>query len=365
MAKYIENLRIKALHALTLPALLRQSLPSNDSIAKTITTARQAASAIIHHQDDRLILVVGPCSIHDPIAAMEYATRLQKVKNKYINDLHIIMRVYFEKPRTTIGWKGLINDPHLDSSFRINEGLHIARKLLLDINSLGIPTGSEFLDTIIPQYISDCISWSAIGARTTESQIHRELASGLSMPVGFKNSTTGNVQIAIDAVKAANKPHHFLGVSEQGIASILSTDGNQDTHIILRGSNHNTNHDPESITGTVSRLRKAQLPLSIMVDCSHGNSRKDYKRQTLVVNSLCQQLTAGNNHIVGAMIESNLLAGQQKLESGKSLEYGKSITDGCISWDETVLVFEQFANAIRTRRQQNLTITPYESNNKK
>ncbi|MBT8506477.1 3-deoxy-7-phosphoheptulonate synthase [Coxiella-like endosymbiont of Rhipicephalus sanguineus] len=348
-----DNLRIKTIRPLILPALLIEELPLTDTIASQINQARTTAKSIIHGEDDRLLVVVGPCSIHDFGAALEYASRLKDCMAQYSSELFIIMRVYFEKPRTIIGWKGLINDPHLDGSFQINQGLRIARRLLLDINQLGVPTGSEFLDTIIPQYISDLTTWSAIGARTTESQIHRELASGLSMPIGFKNGTAGSIQVAIDAVLAAHHSHHFLGVSEQGIAAIISTTGNQDSHVILRGSTQGTNYDPITIAETVKRLKSAHLSPLIMVDCSHGNSGKDHKKQMQVIDSICEQIHQGSLSIFGIMIESNLIQGKQALESGKLLKYGQSITDACISWEDTEIAFSKLAEAVIIRRHQN------------
>ncbi len=349
--KKTDNIRIKELRALILPALLLEELPLTEKIAGVVYQAREEAKAIIHGRDDRLLVIVGPCSIHDPVAAMEYANQLKQFADQYAEGLCLVMRVYFEKPRTTVGWKGLINDPHLDSRFDINQGLRIARRLLLDINHIGIPTGSEFLDTIIPQYLSDLTTWSAIGARTTESQIHRELASGLSMPVGFKNGTSGNVQIAVDAVLAAKHSHHFLGVSKEGIASILGTQGNEDCHVILRGGAHRTNYDAESIADAVARLKKAKLPPRVMVDCSHGNSSKDHRNQIKVVESLCQQIGEGSTSIFGVMIESNLVAGKQPLELGKPLTYGQSITDGCISLKETQILLGKLSEVVKQRRR--------------
>lgn len=352
-----DNLRIKTIRPLMLPALLMEELPLTDRIASKINQARAATKSIIHGEDDRLLVVVGPCSIHDFRAALEYASRIKDRIPKYLSELFIIMRVYFEKPRTIIGWKGLINDPQLDNSFQINQGLRIARRLLLDINQLGVPTGSEFLDTIIPQYISDLTTWSAIGARTTESQIHRELASGLSMPIGFKNGTTGSIQVAIDAVLAAHHSHHFLGVSEQGIAAIISTTGNQDSHVILRGSIQGTNYDPITIAETIKRLKSAHLFPSIMVDCSHGNSGKDHRKQMQVIDSICGQINQGSFSIFGVMIESNLIQGKQPLKFGRLLKYGQSITDACISWEDTEIAFSKLAKAVIARRRQNKETT--------
>ncbi|AJC50584.1 3-deoxy-7-phosphoheptulonate synthase [Coxiella endosymbiont of Amblyomma americanum] len=349
----IDNLRIKTIRPVIIPALLIKELPLTDTIASKIHHARITTKRIIHGEDDRLLVVVGPCSINDPRAAMEYAFRLKDCISRYSIELFIIMRAYFEKPRTIIGWKGLINDPYLDSSFQINQGLRIARHLLLDINQLGVPTGSEFLDAIIPQYIADLITWSAIGARTTESQIHRELASGLSMPIGFKNGTTGNIQIAIDAVLAAHHPHHFLSISERGIVSIISTMGNQDSHVILRGSMRGTNYDALTIRTTIKKLQSVNLPPLLMIDCSHGNSRKDHRKQMQVIDSVCDQIHQGSFSIFGTMIESNLVEGKQTLKFGKLLKYGQSVTDACISWDTTETALSKLAKAVTVRRRQN------------
>lgn len=345
-----DNIRIKELRALISPALLRDQLPLTEKSAEIVSQARQQASKIIHGEDDRLLAIVGPCSIHDPKAAIEYATKLKECADKLADDLCIIMRVYFEKPRTTVGWKGLINDPELNGSFDINKGLHKARKLLIDINDLGLPTGSEFLDTVIPQYISDLTAWSAIGARTSESQVHRELASGLSMPLGFKNGTMGNIQIAVDAVLAARHAHHFLGVSNDGIASIVSTAGNKDCHVILRGSQDTTNYDSQSINDTVSKLTAADLDPRVMIDCSHGNSQKDHNKQKLVIADLAEQLARGSQAIMGVMIESNLIEGKQTLQANEALTYGQSVTDACIGWDNTVSALHTLADAVKIRR---------------
>ena len=349
--KKTDNLRIKAVRPLISPVLLIGELPLNHKVANLIYNTRSLAQAIIQGKDDRLLVVVGPCSIHDPKAAIEYAHRLKACIDQYTNELCIVMRVYFEKPRTTIGWKGLINDPTLDGSFNINQGLRIARCLLLEINQIGVPTGSEFLDTIIPQYVSDLTSWAAIGARTTESQTHRELASGLSMPIGFKNGTTGNIQIAVDAVLAASHPHHFLGVSKQGIAAIISTKGNPNSHVILRGSTQGPNYDSQSIEKTATQLKAIHLPPRAMVDCSHGNSNKDHKKQIEVVDSLCDQMCQGSFYLFGVMIESNLVGDKQILETQKPLTYGQSITDACISWEDTKIALNKLAEAVIKRRQ--------------
>lgn len=346
-----DDLRIHNLKPLIPPAILHEELPASADVINLVTEARQEIKRIMHGADNRLLVVIGPCSIHDPAAALEYAKRLVKERLKWQSELCIIMRVYFEKPRTTVGWKGLINDPHLDNSFSINTGLRTARKLLLDIANLNMPIGTEFLDSIIPQFISDLIAWGAIGARTTESQVHRELASGLSMPIGFKNGTTGDIQIAVDAIKSAKHPHHFLGVTKQGLAAIVSTKGNDVCHVILRGSNQGTNYDAKSIASAIQLLQAQDLQPQLMVDCSHGNSQKDYQRQKLVVQSLCEQIAAGNPYISGAMIESNLAAGKQTLQAGKTLTYGQSVTDGCVGWDETEQLLQQLAMAQRTRKK--------------
>lgn len=344
-----ENLRIKSLKPLISPDLLHHELPISEQASQVVTTGRKSAEKIIAGEDDRLLLIIGPCSIHDPKAALEYATKLKKAAEKYQHELAVIMRVYFEKPRTTVGWKGLINDPNLDGTFNINEGLRVARKILLDINKLGLPTGTEFLDTIIPQYISDLVSWAAIGARTTESQIHRELTSGLSMPVGFKNGTTGNIKIAVDAIDAARHSHHFLGVTKDGIAAIVNTSGNAFCHVILRGSSDGPNYDAASIQNATEILAKSNLTPQVMVDCSHGNSNKNHEQQKVVVTDLCEQISKGSREIFGVMIESNLIAGNQKLTN--NLVYGQSITDACINWQDSEIVLEQLANAVKQRRR--------------
>jgi 3-deoxy-7-phosphoheptulonate synthase len=341
-----DNIRVKSLRPLISPSLLLHELPITETAANVVANARQQISDILHGKDNRLVVIVGPCSIHDTKAAMDYANRLHKLAIQYKDRLCIIMRVYFEKPRTTIGWKGLINDPDLTGKFDINKGLKTARKLLLDINELGLPTGSEFLDTIIPQYISDLTSWSAIGARTTESQIHRELASGLSMPVGFKNGTTGNIQIAIDAICAANGSHHFLGVSEEGLAAIVSTKGNPDSHVILRGGSLGPNYDAKTIANTIELSHKNNLPKRLMIDCSHGNSQKNYTRQVSVLADVCQQIKNGSQHIFGVMLESNLVEGKQTVTKGKDLVYGQSITDACIGWDQTEHAMQMLSDAL-------------------
>jgi len=347
-----DDLRIAGISPLISPAILHDEFPSSDKVAKVVTSNRKDAENILSGKDDRLLVVIGPCSIHDPSAALEYATLLKPLVDRYADDLQIIMRVYFEKPRTTVGWKGLINDPHLDGSFDINKGIHIARQLLLEINELGIAAGTELLDTISPQYVADLMSWGAIGARTTESQIHRELASGLSMPVGFKNGTGGSLTIAMDAIQAASQPHHFLSVTKQGVTAIVSTTGNKACHIILRGGASGPNYDAQSIAKMVEQLESRNLPPHLMVDCSHGNSSKDYRNQPKVAENLCEQLAAGSKAITAVMIESNIIEGNQKLGSDISkLIYGQSITDACISWQTTESVLEDLAKAVQARRK--------------
>jgi 3-deoxy-7-phosphoheptulonate synthase len=345
-----DDLRIANLRPLIPPAILMEEIPITERASTTVSEGREQATAIVRGDDDRLIVVVGPCSIHDPAAALDYATRLNEVRRRLAADLLVIMRVYFEKPRTTVGWKGLINDPKLDNSFDINTGLRTARRLLVDLGDMGMPVGSEFLDTISPQFIADLISWGAIGARTTESQVHRELASGLSVPVGFKNGTDGNIQIALDAIRAARGQHHFLSVTKQGLSAIVSTSGNDACHVILRGSNRGPNHDPDSVAEVAKLLRDHGLRDRLMIDCSHGNSNKDYRVQPQVAAEIGAQIAAGCESICGVMIESHLVAGRQDLVAGKPLVYGQSITDACISWDDTVPILESLAGAVAKRR---------------
>ena len=314
-----------------------------------ITQTRNNVQCILRGQSDRLLVVIGPCSIHDPVAALEYASRLAEVRNRLSADLEIVMRVYFEKPRTTVGWKGLINDPNLDETFRINEGLRIARDLLLKIHQVGVPAGSEFLDVISPQYIGDLVSWGAIGARTTESQVHRELASGLSSAIGFKNGTDGNVKIAADAIVAASQRHHFLSIHKNGQVAIVETRGNADCHLILRGGK-TTNYDAQSVSAACAVLAAAGLPERVMVDCSHGNSSKQYQRQVPVAAEIGEQIGGGDRRIIGVMIESHLEAGRQDLIPGTPLVYGRSITDACLGWDDSVTVLEGLAEQVRRRR---------------
>ncbi|MGY5779410.1 3-deoxy-7-phosphoheptulonate synthase [Rhizobium sp. LEGMi135b] len=345
-----DDLRIVEITALTPPSRIIDEIPRDEAVTATVTGARNAVHNILHGEDDRLIVVIGPCSIHDPAAAHEYAALLKEQRDRFADDLEIIMRVYFEKPRTTVGWKGLINDPHLDGSYRIEEGLRIARKLLFDVNEIGLPAGCEYLDTITPQYISDLVSWGAIGARTTESQVHRQLASGLSCPVGFKNGTNGDVRIALDAIVAASQPHHFPAVTKEGLAAIASTRGNEDCHIILRGGKQ-PNYDAESVQSTAEQSLKAALEPRIIIDASHANSSKNPENQPLVVTSVAEQVSAGDRRIKGMMMESNLVAGRQDLVPGKPLVYGQSITDGCIDWPTSVRTLEELAKSVQVRRR--------------
>ena len=352
MFESTDDLRIAQLRPLIPPAILMEELPLSEKASQTVAATRRALDAILTEEDDRLAVVVGPCSIHDPEAALEYGRFLLEKATALSGELCIIMRVYFEKPRTTVGWKGLINDPHLDGSFDINNGLRMARGLLAQLADMGLPAGSEFLDTISPQFIADLICWGAIGARTTESQIHRELASGLSMPVGFKNGTDGNVQIALDAIGAACHPHHFLSVTKQGISAIVETAGNVHCHLILRGGSRGPNYDAASVGAAADKLRAAELPHRIMVDCSHGNSDKDHKRQPAVARDVAQQVAAGARDIFGVMLESHLVEGNQKQQAGSELVYGQSITDACIGWEDTAAVLEELAAAVATRRKE-------------
>lgn len=335
--------RIKELRPLISPIILFEELPCASIAENTVTSARQLAQKIMLDQDPRLLVVVGPCSIHDPDAALEYANKLAKASKDLANELLIIMRVYFEKPRTSLGWKGLINDPKLNNSFDINSGLRLARKLLLDINALGLPTATEFVDTITPTYLLDLIAWGAIGARTTESQMHRELASGLPMPIGFKNGTSGDVQIAIDAVIASRHQHHFLGITRQGNPAIIETQGNPYGHIILRGGKDKPNYDEKSLNQITTELIKQDLPPYLMVDCSHDNSQKNHLAQADVLENLYQQIKNGNKNIKGIMLESHLQAGRQSLHSNQPLTYGQSITDACLSWEQTLPLLEKLA----------------------
>jgi len=327
--------------------------PATSSIAEVVGDARQAVHQILHGRDDRLVVVIGPCSIHDPKAALDYARRLAVERERHAGELEVVMRVYFEKPRTTVGWKGLINDPYLDESFRIDEGLRIARQLLIDINRMGLPAGSEFLDVISPQYIGDLISWGAIGARTTESQVHRELASGLSAPIGFKNGTDGNIRIATDAIQAAARGHHFLSVHKNGQVAIVQTNGNRDCHVILRGGKA-PNYDAASVEAACKDLEAAKLPPTLMVDCSHANSSKQHQKQIDVAKDIAAQIADGSKRVFGVMVESHLQSGAQKFTPGKDqlagLEYGKSITDACLGWEDSVQVLDTLSQAVKRRR---------------
>ncbi|WP_394695698.1 3-deoxy-7-phosphoheptulonate synthase [Pseudoxanthomonas japonensis] len=351
MAPHTDDLRIRKLDELVTPAAVIGKLPCDDAVSQTVSGSRAALHDILHGRDDRLVVVIGPCSIHDPASAIEYAKRLKPLRDALADDLEVVMRVYFEKPRTTVGWKGLINDPALDGSFDINRGLRLARGLLRDINALGLPAGCEYLDTISPQYISDLVAWGAIGARTTESQVHREMASGLSCPVGFKNGTDGNVKIAVDAVGAASHPHHFLAVTKEGRSAIAATAGNPDCHVILRGGKA-PNYDAASIEAASQVLAKSGLPARLMVDASHANSGKNPDNQPAVIDDIAAQLEVGEQRIVGVMVESHLVGGRQDLIDGQPLTYGQSITDGCLGWDASVQVLERLAAAVRQRRQR-------------
>jgi 3-deoxy-7-phosphoheptulonate synthase len=344
-----DDVRIREIKELVPPAHVFREFPVGVRAALTTYNARQSIHRILHGADNRLLTVIGPCSIHDVDSAIDYATRLQREAPRFENDLLIVMRVYFEKPRTTVGWKGLINDPRLDNSFRINEGLRLARGLLLEINDMGLPCATEFLDTITPQYTADLIAWGAIGARTTESQVHRELASGLSCPVGFKNGTDGNIRIAIDAIRAAQSPHHFLSVTKAGHSAIVSTGGNEDCHVILRGGKV-PNYDAAHVDAACKEIAAAGLAARLMVDASHANSSKRFKQQIEVVTDTASQLAAGDERIIGVMVESHLVEGRQDLVPGQPLEYGKSITDACLGWEDSLMVLEMLAKGVRARR---------------
>lgn len=349
MSHNTDDIRIREIKELNPPSHVMREFPCTKQASETVFAARKSMHRILHGMDDRLIVVIGPCSIHDTKAAIEYAQRLKPVRDRLAGELEIVMRVYFEKPRTTVGWKGLINDPGLDGSFDINRGIRVARELLLDINSLGLPAGCEFLDMITPQYIADLVSWGAIGARTTESQVHRELASGLSCPVGFKNGTDGNVKIAVDAIKAASQSHHFLSVTKGGHSAIVSTAGNEDCHVILRGGK-TPNYDAASVSAASEAMAKSGLAQRVMIDASHANSSKKPENQPLVADDVAHQIEVGDTRIVGLMIESHLVAGRQDMVPGEPLVYGQSITDGCIDWDASVAVLERLAAAVKARR---------------
>ncbi|GLW36920.1 phospho-2-dehydro-3-deoxyheptonate aldolase [Pectobacterium carotovorum subsp. carotovorum] len=346
-----DDLRIKEINELLPPVALLEKFPATEKAAETVSFARTAIHKILNGNDDRLLVVIGPCSIHDTKAAKEYAARLLTLRNELSHDLEVVMRVYFEKPRTTIGWKGLINDPHMDNSFQINDGLRIARQLLLEINDIGLPAAGEFLDMITPQYMADLMSWGAIGARTTESQVHRELASGLSCPVGFKNGTDGTIKVAIDAINAASAPHCFLSVTKWGHSAIVNTSGNNDCHIILRGGK-TPNYSAEHVKDVKIGLEKAGLTPQVMIDFSHANSSKQFKKQMDVCTDVCGQIAQGEKAIMGVMVESHLVEGNQNLESSEPLVYGRSVTDACIGWEDTESLLRQLASAVRERRSK-------------
>ncbi len=349
-----DDVRVNTVREVFSPQKLIEEIPISQNSSEIVFKCRQSINQILFGNNDRLVVIIGPCSIHDPKAALEYANKLFQYRRRYSSDLEIIMRVYFEKPRTTVGWKGFINDPHLDNSFDINTGLNLSRKLLFQINELGLPAGVEFLDVISPQYIADLVSWGAIGARTTESQIHRELASGLSCPVGFKNGTTGDTKVALDAVKASQNPHHFLSVTKSGRSAIVATSGNEDCHIILRGGKE-PNYDSISVKNVCEKLKKDQLPSKVIVDASHGNSNKKPDNQIKVISEVANRIANGEVDIFGVMIESHLVAGRQDLKPGNhlgDLVYGQSITDGCISWEESEKLIVTLAKAVQKRRQK-------------
>jgi 3-deoxy-7-phosphoheptulonate synthase len=351
MFQPIDDLRIKWTKVVLPPVFLEEEMPTTATAAATVLQARREISEILAGRDRRLIVVTGPCSVHDIDAAREYASRLKEAIAELSDDLRIVMRVYFEKPRTTVGWKGLINDPHLDQSYKINDGLRLARRLLLDVAEMGVPAGTEFLDMITPQYLAGLVSWGAIGARTTESQVHRQLVSGLSCPVGFKNATSGDVQIAIEAILSAAHPHTFLGHTKHGQSAIFVTTGNPDCHVILRGGRGMVNYTTEAVADTCRQLEQAGLPPRVMIDCSHANSGKDHRRQPLVCRDIAAQIAGGNRNIIGVMLESNLIEGAQKLMPGKSLVHGQSITDACIGWEETLELLRELANAVQAGRK--------------
>lgn len=345
-----DDVRIDSLRPLLPAAILLEEIPVSDAGEAFVAAKRAEVGRVLRGEDDRLLVVVGPCSVHDPVAAREYAERLRVVADRLASDLLVVMRVYFEKPRTTVGWKGLINDPRLDGSFKINEGLRLARGLLRDLAELGVAAGCEFLDTITPQFTADLVTWGAIGARTTESQVHRELASGLSVPVGFKNGTGGSIQMAVDAVRAARDPHRFLSVTKQGLAAIVATRGNPECHVILRGAASGPNYDAGSVAQAVGMLEAAGAEPRVMVDCSHGNSKKDHRRQPEVAAEIGARVAAGDRAIFGLMLESHLVGGRQDQRPGQPLTYGQSVTDACLAWDETVPVLDGLALAVRARR---------------
>jgi 3-deoxy-7-phosphoheptulonate synthase len=350
-----DDLRIEALRPLIPPAILIEEIPVDEGAARCVADARRVITEIVGGHTERLLVVVGPCSIHDPEAALDYAQRLKGLAQELEEDLVLVLRGYFEKPRTTVGWKGLINDPGLDGTFRINEGLRLARGFLRDVTALGLPIATEFLDPISPQFVADFVSWGAIGARTTESQVHRELASGLSMPVGFKNATTGDLQVAIDAIRSARSPHHFLSVTKQGLAAIVATRGNDACHVILRGGAQGPNYDAASVQNASARLLLAGQPARVMIDCSHANSGRDEARQAVVADAVAEQIERGESAIIGVMLESFIEAGHQPVAPRACLRYGQSVTDACLSFDQTVPVLRRLARASRKRREHAAT----------
>ncbi len=347
-----DDLRIQWMEVVLPPAVLEEELPTTENATGTVLRSRREIADILHGADSRLLVVVGPCSIHDPEAARAYAVRLKDATAELSRELCLVMRVYFEKPRTTVGWKGLINDPYLDGSYKINDGLRLARRLLLDLAEMGVPAGTEFLDMISPQYLAGLVSWGAIGARTTESQGHRQLASGLSCPIGFKNGTSGNVQIALEAIQSAAHPHTFLGHTKEGRTAIFATRGNPDCHVILRGGRGTVNYTADAVERACAEMAQAGLPQRAMIDCSHANSNKDHARQPVVAHDVATQIASGDRRIVGVMLESNLVAGAQKLVAGQPLTYGQSLTDACMGWDQTLLSLRELAAAVRTARFQ-------------
>ncbi|WP_319381699.1 3-deoxy-7-phosphoheptulonate synthase [Thiomicrorhabdus sp.] len=352
MSKYqTDDLRIKNITEVRPPRELHEQYPITEIASRTVYDTRQQIHNILSGRDDRLLVIIGPCSIHDPAAARDYAAQLKGQIEKFKDTLLIVMRVYFEKPRTTVGWKGLINDPDLNESFEINKGLGLARSLLADVNNLGVPAATEFLDLISPQYVADLISWGAIGARTTESQGHRELASGLSCPVGFKNGTDGGFKVAVDAIRAANNPHIFMSLTKEGHSAIFETTGNHDSHVILRGGNDGPNYEASFVADAVEHLQTAKVQDKLMIDCSHANSNKQHERQLIVAESIRDQLSAGNPHIMGAMIESHLLGGRQDVKPGQPLAYGQSITDACIGWDDSLQALQMLSDGVEARRK--------------
>ncbi|MFA5938305.1 MAG: 3-deoxy-7-phosphoheptulonate synthase [Sinimarinibacterium sp.] len=348
-----ENTRIKSISEVSTPAEIQAELPLTDAASRTTFNARREVQDLLHGRDDRLLVIVGPCSIHDTEAALDYARRLLPLREQLSKHLQIVMRVYFEKPRTTVGWKGLINDPDLNDQFNINKGLRVGRKLLLQLNEMGVPAGVEYLDILTPQYLTDLVTWGAIGARTTESQLHRELASALSCPVGFKNGTEGSVKVAVDAVMSASHPHRFLSLTHQGHVAIFETTGNEDCHIILRGGSAGTNYDAKSVDAACAALTKVGLRPQVMIDFSHANSSKQHKRQVVVGNDVAHQIAGGDERVIGVMIESHILEGRQDVKPGEPLAYGQSITDACIHWEDTAELLRHLANAVERRRLRN------------